>query len=194
MAVRLALFGGSFDPPGIHHLRIAEALARRFDRVLVVPCGPRPDKASMGELEREHRSRLVELTFPGIPGVDVDLFDLGNSRFTTTIGLVERFASQAEVWLVVGTDLLLGGREGRSPIQRYWYRGRELWQSCRFAVVRRAGVAFASDDLPPTSTVVDGEFAGSSTEVRERRARGEDITGLVTEEVRRYILRHGLYA
>ena len=60
---RIAVFGGSFNPPGKHHRLIAELLAKDFDKVLVVPCGPRPDKATTQEIDPDLSRR------PGGPGV-----------------------------------------------------------------------------------------------------------------------------
>ncbi len=40
----VALFGGSLNPPTVQHRAIVEALARQFDSVVIVPCGPRAEK------------------------------------------------------------------------------------------------------------------------------------------------------
>ena len=57
----IAVFGGSFDPPGLHHRRIVEEVRKHFDSVVVVPCGPRPDKQL--DIEPIHRAALADLTF-----------------------------------------------------------------------------------------------------------------------------------
>jgi nicotinic acid mononucleotide adenylyltransferase len=82
MPDRIALFGGSFNPPGLHHRHIAGRLARDFDTVLVVPCGPRDDKATTNLLPPVFRAALADMAFEGMPGVEVDLFDLEQDRFT----------------------------------------------------------------------------------------------------------------
>ncbi|MDB6137426.1 MAG: ppnK, partial [Verrucomicrobiaceae bacterium] len=63
MALRIALFGGSFNPPGLHHQRIALALLARFDEVLVVPCGPRSDKSSTNMLPPVYRAAMTGMAF-----------------------------------------------------------------------------------------------------------------------------------
>ncbi|HSJ03477.1 MAG: nicotinate (nicotinamide) nucleotide adenylyltransferase, partial [Verrucomicrobium sp.] len=74
MPRRIALFGGSFNPPGLHHRRIALLLAESFDEVRVIPCGPRPDKPEVGSVPSVFRAALCDLTFGDMPGVAVDLF------------------------------------------------------------------------------------------------------------------------
>ena len=82
MCSTIAVFGGAFNPPGRHHRAIAEALSRQFDRVVVVPSGPRPDKPSMQDVEPIHRAAMADMAFRGLANVRVDLFDLEEGTFT----------------------------------------------------------------------------------------------------------------
>ena len=63
---RIAIFGGSFNPPGLHHRRLAETLARKFDEVRVIPCGPRPDKEATNAVPAIFRAALCDITFGGM--------------------------------------------------------------------------------------------------------------------------------
>lgn len=195
MSKRTAVFGGSFNPPATHHRTIAAAVAGRFDKTIVVPCGPRPDKATTNDIDPVHRAAMTDLTFRGIAGLEVDLFDLEHATFTRTHALDERYASLegGEIWHVVGTDLVAGGKEGKSLIQREWAKGPELWQRCRFAVIARDGHPFDQADLPPQHVVITPEHAGASTVIRERAFRRESLDGLVTPAVAAYMDRHNLY-
>jgi NAD+ kinase len=191
--MRIAIFGGSFNPPGLHHRAAAEALAREFDEVRVIPCGPRPDKAATGIIPPIYRAALADLAFADLPKVVVDLFDLEQATFTRNWELQERFSALGEVWHVVGTDLIAGGACGASPIQTGWAKGSELWQTARFAVLQRPGHDIAAGDLPPHSKLIPLNVPGSSTEIRERLGRGEDIRELAAPHVRDYMERYGLY-
>ncbi len=177
----------------MHHRSIVRALADRFDTVIIVPCGPRPDKAQTADLPAVHRSAMVRIAFLDLEGVEIDLFDLDQQTFTRTFDLQARYEDRGEVWLIIGTDLILGGGGGRSPLQHQWYRGQELWRNSRFVVLPRRGVDFDAADLPPHSELIEGEFEGASSEIRHRASTGEDIRSLVTPEVARYIEEHGLY-
>jgi nicotinic acid mononucleotide adenylyltransferase len=173
MTRSIAVYGGSFNPPGIHHRRIAEALRTRFDEVVVVPCGPRPDKPQASAIAPVYRAALADVAFKGINGVEVDLFDLEQATFTRTHELDKRYAPRGEVWHAVGSDLITGGRRGESFIHRVWQNGPGVWRALNFAVVGRRGHDFGPEDLPPRHRVIEAADAdGSSAALRERLYRG----------------------
>ncbi len=195
---RIAVYGGSFNPPGRHHQEIARRLAARFDALFVVPCWLREDKASVGAVAPEHRRRMAELAFGGIAGVELDLTDMEQRSFTPTFLVEERFAARfpkAEVWHVVGGDLVAGGRDDASEIQRTWQRGAEIWSRLRFAILTRGGSGMSVEDLPPRSELVDvSDLVGSGTEVRKRLAAGRPVGELLDPAVEEYVRVNGLYA
>lgn len=193
MAPRVVIFGGNFNPPGLHHRAIVEHLSRAFDTVLVVPCGPRPDKPITNTVEPIARAALTDLAFRGIPNVEVELFDLEQASFTRTHLLEERFAHRGELWHAVGSELVEGGARGESVIQRHWAHGASLWKHARFAVFTRRGHPLHPDDLPPHHQLFPLDLDGSSAEIRERLYRRAEVRELVTPEVAAYIDRHGLY-
>lgn len=193
MPHRIALFGGSFNPPGLHHRRIAELLATRFDEVRLVPCGPRPDKPEVGDVPAVFRAALCDITFGGMPRVVVDLFDLEGDTFTRNHALEARFSPMGEVWHVVGADWLTGGAEGRSAIHTGWERGRELWERSQFAVLTRPGYQLDPKDLPPRHELLSLDMDESSTEIREMLLYGRDASHLLLPRAQRYIERYGLY-
>ena len=189
----IALFGGSFNPPGLHHRHIAELLAKEFDWVKIIPCGMRPDKAIGAS--PEDRAEMSRLGFASVaPNVELDLFDVFNPRFTINAELEERFKKAGETWHVVGTDLIQGGGIGKSYIQRVWSRGGEMWQTLRFAVLMRPGFSFIPEDLPPHCRLIQPGFNCSSTEIRKRIASGQPVGELVSANVEKYIKARQLYA
>lgn len=193
MPARIAIFGGSFNPPGVHHRLLAEKLARRFDEVRVIPCGPRPDKEITNSIPPVFRAALADITFGGLRRVAVDLFDLENNTFTRNCDLQTRYEPRGEVWHVVGADLIAGGAKGRSPIQRTWKNGRKLWQGARFAVFTRPGCTLDPADLPPHHELITIDAPGSSTDVRTRLGRSEPVGTMVTPRAHACIERYGLY-
>ena len=97
------------------------------------------------------------------------------------------------MWHVVGSDLVTGGREGRSFIHRVWQDGPDVWRGLKFAVVSRRGHDFGPEDLPPNHRVVRVGADGSSFTLREMLFRGDPVEPLVGPEVNDYLCRHGLY-
>ena len=141
MSKQIVIFGGSFNPPGLHHRRIAEALAQQFDEVIVVPGGPRPDKQSSNDVDPIFRATLVSICFAGLPRVEIDLSDLEQAAFSHTAEIDARYASRGDVWHLVGADMVTGGAAGGSFIHKVWHEGPRLWETLRFAVAERAAAA-----------------------------------------------------
>jgi NAD kinase/nicotinic acid mononucleotide adenylyltransferase len=189
----LAIYGGSFNPPGRHHRAIAEALCRHFDEVVIVPCGPRPDKPVTSAVEPIHRAAMVDLNFRGLLKARVELFDLESSTFTRTYDLDRRFRAEGIVWHVVADELIRGGRSNESIIQREWTRGRDLWNEANIAILNRSGHPLEPADLPPRHRVFEVENDGSSLAIRNKIFHHQPIDELVVPEVDGYIRRHRLY-
>ncbi len=191
---RRVLLGGSFNPPGAHHRAIARLLAARFDEVVVIPCGPRPDKRATEDVPAVDRAAMTDLTFRGLPKVRVDLWDMEEPSFTRTHALETRYAADgAEVWHVVGVDHVRGGGRGEAEIQTRWERGEEVWRRLRFVVVAPPGGAPAPEDLPPRAELVEVDAPGLSTSIRQAALLSHSLDALVVPAVSRYIARHQLY-
>lgn len=190
---QIALYGGSFNPPGIHHRLIAEALSRDFDEVLIVPCGPRPDKPVTNDVEPIFRAAMVDMTFQGMPRVRVDLFDLESPTFTRSHELDRIFSARGDVWHVVGADLIKRGGKSGSFIHREWEQGERLWNEGRFAIITRPGFELDDGDLPPHARLFQIDDDSASSLVRERVFHHQPIEGMVLPRVGRYITSHKLY-
>ncbi len=190
---KIAIFGGSFNPPGIHHRMIAQALAEQFQEVVVVPCGPRPDKPVTNDVPSIYRATMVDMTFQGLKGVSVDLFDLESGTFTRTHELEKRFRGEGETWHVIGGDLMSGGADGKSPIHTEWEQGSDIWERLRFVVLKRPGFSFNPRDLPPNHRILEIQVSGSSSQLRDDLFHRKEMSGRVLPVVEEYIERHGLY-
>lgn len=195
---RVAVFGGSLNPTCLHHEQIVEKLVEEFSSVVVVPCGSdRSDKDSVRAVSDEDRGIMANISFAGMPHVDLDLSDLERHVYTPTYLLEERYAAKypnSEIWHVIGSDLVKGGKDGNSEIQRIWVKGKELWQNLKFYVISRPGYELDPEDLPPISKLCEiRSIYGSGTLLRETIEKGEDPSNLVSEAVLAYIKAHKLY-
>ena len=194
---KIGIFGGSFNPPGLHHHRIVEIAVKYFNTLIVLPCGLRQDKASVSVVDVAERKELVRLNFLGLPNVEVDNFDLeGEGRsFTPTWKVQEKFSEpENEIWHIIGPDLLIGGAEGQSEIQRSWDKGNEIWQTLNFAVVQTDGYFLPRQDLPPNSLLITTEkFYGRSTQIRKLIASGQPFENFLLPAVAERIKSQQLY-
>lgn len=194
------LYGGSYNPPGVHHERVIvtwqDILGRtERDLVAVVPCGGRPDKRTSNAVDSTHRAAMCQMAFSDLPGVTLDLSDIHRKDFTRTWSLYVRYCRdypEAIVRLVIGVDLIRGAHNGTSEMHRTWFKGPELFNHAAFVVLTR-GAPLDPRDLPLHHQLVKIDIPGSSSEVRRRILAGEPIDGLVRPSVRDHIYEHRLY-
>jgi len=128
----VAIFGGSFNPPGLHHRRLAEELEEQVDEVIVVPCGPRPDQPPMSEIDPVHRAALADIAFRGLAKTRVELFDLEQAQSTPLEALGTRFAGSGERQRLADTS----GTEEASTAIRDAIAQREPYEHLVSADVR----------------------------------------------------------
>ena len=193
MANRLCLYCGSFNPPGLHHRAVAQALGRAFAEVLVIPCGPRPDKPSSNAVPFTFRASLADLAFRRLPGVTVELFDLEQDVFTRNDDLEARYSARGEVWHAVPAESVLGGASGQSVIQKWWRDGPGVWRRLRFAVFHHPGQAVPEADLPPRHVLIPVDRTGSSKQLRRRLYEDLSCEGEIDPVILAYLTRYGLY-
>ena len=190
---KVAVYAAGFDPPALHHRRIAEALAARHDEVVIVPNGPRPDRLQDESLPI-HRAVMADLNFAGLDRVRVELGDLERSRFTPNHEIPALLGlSPADVTHVVPSALVAGGAAGRSRIQGEWAEGSHFWRTAHFTVLHTPHDAPRPEDLPPRSRCLEVPLQTSTAEVRLRLLEGHATPGMLRPRVADYVRRHGLY-
>ena len=191
--MKLALLGGSFDPPHLGHLAFArfalEALAP--ERLLWLPAGRQWQKPDQVMAAGVHRVQMVKRLTAGEPRFAVDERELhrrGPSFTAETLREFKLQEPQAELMFLIGQD-----QYARLPT---WYRAEVVAELATLVVVPRAGEPVVTPPgMPPHRLqVLDmPDTPISSTAVREALARGDDISPLVGAEVASYIASHRLY-
>lgn len=194
---KIIVFGGSFNPPCKHHIKIAKRLTQNFDLVIIIPCGPRSDKLSANAISAEHRGEMSRLAFKNIPKAKLDLFDVKNELYTPAYLLQEKYQKEfpkAKIWHFIGSDIIVGGADEKSEIHRTWKKGKEIWKNLNFLINERPGYIINPEDLPPKSELSGlKNIRGSATEVRNHIKRKRPVNNLVTPEIIGYIQKHNLY-
>jgi len=181
-SLRVAVYGGSFDPPHLGHiLSIAWALsAADVDEIWVIPTWEHAfDKAHRAPFAA--RMRMCELALA--PFRDVKLLDIekrlgGVSRTLDTLEALESANPDADFRLLIGADVLLETNR--------WHRWESVVGIAPPLVVGREGYP-----LPEGCPISIPNV--SSTEVRRTLDRDGDLTGLVPSAVVDYIRQQGLY-
>jgi nicotinate-nucleotide adenylyltransferase len=188
--VRLAIFGGSFDPPHIGHLLVAQDACDQLglDRLIFVPTATQPLKAKGASALAEHRLAMTRLLAGDDGRLEVSPMEIerGGLSFTVeTLAEVARQNPAAERYLLVGADVL--GTFGQ------WREPERILTLARVVVLQRGDDANARTTSDHMSTLPTRRVDVSSTEVRERVRQGKSIRGFVTDAVAAYIARTGLY-
>lgn len=187
--MRLAIFGGTFDPIHNGHLAVARAAAHdfRLERVLFIPAGRPPHKAAGPRADYEHRYRMVEIACAAEPLFEPSRLEAGE-RHSYSIDTIERVRAQLakddELFFIIGADAFAEIRT--------WRRWPEVLKAVHFIVVSRPGHQY---DLPERGSIHRLDRLAmpvSSSEIRRRLAAGEQPLE-VPPAVLEYIRSHRLY-
>jgi nicotinate-nucleotide adenylyltransferase len=184
--------GGTFDPVHHGHLVAASEVASLFglDEVVFVPTGEPWQKADREVSPAEDRYLMTVIATASNPRFSVSRVDVDRGTTTYTIDTLTDLRRQrpdAELFFITGADALA---------QIVGWRDTErLFDLAHFVGVTRPGYQLADADLPhgAVSLVEIPALAISSTDCRERVARGMPVWYLVPDGVVQYIEKRGLY-
>lgn len=190
MGRRVGLLGGTFDPPHLGHLVVAEEarLALDLDEVRFVVAGApwMKDETS----SPDHRVAMTRLAVADRDGLEVDVTEVERDGPTYTIDTLEDLA-----WREPETAwTFLVGADAAAKLDQ-WHRHDDVMAAAEVVVVSRPG---AAGPLPPDIARQVGHLPVtavgiSSTELRRRFANGGATRFLVPDAVAAYVHQHGLY-
>ncbi len=197
---RIGILGGSFDPPQIGHLILAEYSreALDIDHVLFVPVADHPVKRGELRLPVVHRLAMLGLAINDNPNFSISRVDIdrnGPHYSADTVKLIREQYPRADLYFVMGGDNLRA-----LPT---WERAPELYRCCRLAVMKRADEDITpdmhDDVLPGLSDMVDivdvpmlSVWLSSTVVVSRLRAK-RSVRYLVPDAVLAYIHDNDLY-
>jgi nicotinate-nucleotide adenylyltransferase len=198
--MRVALFGGTFDPPHCGHLAIAAAAADAFDldEVLFAPVGRQPLKPEGAHAPFADRVAMLSLACLPDPRFGVSNLDAphpdGTPNYTLqTLTALHGLMPEDTIFNLVGADSFLHLPHWREPVQ--------LLELAEWIVVSRPGSSL--DDLSPLNLTPRQQTRVhllqtihedvSATHLRQRLAAGDPCPDLLPAAVSQYIFTHNLY-
>ena len=201
--MRVGVLGGTFDPPHIGHLILAQEAyqALGLAEVLFVPAGEPWRKAGRELSPREHRLAMTRLAVADNPALAVCTAEVdrpGPSYTAETLAeLRAQLGPESELSFIMGADSL-----SDFP---HWHEPRRILELAKLAVAERSAVGDErSEDVVPEELAEDLRgrvvwlrmplIAISASEVRQRVREGLSIRYWVPEAVEKYVRQHGLYA
>ena len=199
--LRIGIYGGAFAPIHRGHVEAAKAFMSQMwlDVLFIVPTGDSPHKQMDTIATAEDRMNMCRLAFEGVEGIivsDTEIKRGGKSYSVDT--LRELWGEDRRLFMLCGTDMILTLSE--------WNNADEIFKLCYPVYIRR------EDDRGLDAVLVEKlkEYQEkyhknvvrlkapvidiSSSEVRSKLARGEDVSGLVPPTVLEYIKEKGLYS
>lgn len=137
--MRVALFGGSFDPPHRGHVALAWLARQRLvlDRVLVAPVAMQPLKLKTPPAAFDDRVAMTRLAFATEPGTEISLIDAGrpdgasNYTIDTLANLRRQLTPEDTLFCIMGADSFLTIRK--------WHRSADMLTTCDVIVGARPG-------------------------------------------------------
>ena len=193
--MRLALFGGTFDPIHSGHIQAALAAAAELslDRILVIPCGNPPHKPGSCGASYEQRYRMVQLACQADSRLEASRLEepLRESEPNYTIDTVRRVHSMFEfdrpLRLIIGIDAF-------AEIEQ-WREAAEVRAAVQFLIVGRPDSATDVTGHTAISNMkrVDCAHPASSQEIRHRARIGGTLADLAPPAVCAFVWEHRLY-
>lgn len=207
------MFGGTFNPIHLGHLRGAEEIREAFhlEEVNFIPSFIPPHKVTEKVIEAKHRLEMVRLATSNNPYFSTSEIELSRHGKSYTIDTLRFFRERHPDAL-----FFILGRDAFVEIET-WKEFRNLFSFCHFIVMTRPG-SQKNDSFSPLPKTLATDFrytpeekawihlSGnrlyfreisfldiSSTRVRELIAKGNSVKYLIPAKVEAYIQKHGLY-
>ena len=192
--MKVCLFGGTFDPPHIGHLLIAQTVCEveNFDKVLFIPAFSPPHKN--GITSADHRINMIKIAIEDNPKFEYSDVDIVRGGTSYTIDSIVDIKSKLnlekqEVYYLIGSDSLIDLKNWKEP--------KKILDEAKVIVAIRPG--FRPSDIPH-SILQDVHFANiprfelSSSKIRSRWVEDLTIRYMVTLPIWEYINKNNLYS
>lgn len=157
--MKIALFGGSFDPPHNGHNAIVKTALKELDidKIIIIPTFISPFKISF-KADENKRFEWVKIIWGNLEKVEISDYELLQKRPVPSIETVEFFEKKYKcnkIYFIIGADHL----EKLSS----WHRYDELCKKVEFVVARRGDIK-----IPNEFKILDINVDISSSFIREK--------------------------
>lgn len=179
--IKTGIYGGSFNPIHNGHIAIARKMTELagLDEVWLVVSPQNPLKERGDLLDDRLRLEMTRKALAPYPKLTASDFEFALPRpsyMWNTLQALSAAHPDREFTLLIGAD--------NWEVFSRWYHYEDIIAHYPIAIYPRTGSPIDTDTLPSTVRMYDtGLYDISSTEVREKVARGEDVSQLVPKEI-----------
>ena len=200
MKEKIAIYGGTFNPPHIAHIRACKAFYEKIrpDKLLVIPDFLPPHKDVSDGVSSEDRLAMTRLAFEDMPYAQVSDMEIKRGgRSYTAITLSELKTDENELYFLCGTDMFLS--------LELWYRPDMIFSLATICYVRRESEIENDKRLADAERLYREKYNAkiipivvealelSSSEIREKIKQKSDVLDLIPKNVNDYIQNRGIY-
>lgn len=193
--MKVGIFGGTFNPPHIGHLIVAEFIREEFklDKIIFVPCAIPPHKRNQEYLsqvaEPRHRYKMIKMAIGGNNYFEVSDVEINRGGISYTVETVSYFVEKFPSYvfhLLIGADQFIEFHTWKEPF--------EIVKKVRLLVFNRYGYSIPKTEFSSFADFISVPYIDvSASMIRERIKAGRSIRYLVPAEVERYIYLNSLY-
>ncbi len=197
--MKIAMFGGSFNPVHNGHIQLAETFAEKLglDRVIIVPAYVSPFKQSdisVAPLQRLEMCRMAFANMDIARVSDIEIKREGPSYTYITLEMLADIYANDKIYLITGADMFM--------TVHTWEKSNVIFKLAEICGIPRndsdvtalKNQAEFLESLGAKTKILDSYIMPvSSTLIRELIKNGKDISGLVPHSVENYIIKNGLY-
>ena len=187
--MRIAIYGGSFNPMHIGHEKIVDYVLDNLniDKIIIIPVGI-PSHRENNLEQSDTRLKICKEIFKGnkkIEVSDIEIKSEGKSyTYDTLLKLMDLYGENNEFFEIIGEDSLKS--------LKTWKNYEELLKICKFIVFRRKddkNIQIDEEFLNNKNIIIlENEYYNiSSTEIRNMVKNNEDISAFVNKKVKKII-------
>lgn len=190
MVRKIGILGGTFDPPHIGHLLIAQEVLEqcKLDEIWFMPANIPPHKKNDEVSSVTDRIEMVTKAIEGVEQFTVSTVELernGPSYTVDTLKELKMKLPDVEFYFIIGGDMI--------EQLHTWERIDELFEYVTFVGLQRPGYSQSSKYAEKLQLLTIPQVDISSSDIRERLKEGRSIRYFVPEQVRQFIEERQLY-
>lgn len=197
---RLGILGGTFNPPHLGHLYMAEQAWSEFglSRVVLLPVGDPPHKRDMDVLQKDIRLAMVELLAAERPFLEVCTMEMEREGYTYTVDTLTALKAKlfhTDLFYLIGTDTLFE--------LVTWRDFRRVFTMTEFICIMRPGDS--AEAVTQEIRRLEEQYGAvihlsrgfapdiSSTEIRSRRVQGRSVKKMVPKSVEEFMEKNNVF-
>ncbi len=197
--MKIAIFGGTFNPIHNGHLNIVDTILTQLcpDKLIIMPTGIPPHKQAQKLVSDHDRLAMLKLSVADKLNTEVSDYEMkkeGKSYTVLTLEYLKELYPNDELYFIMGSDMLSSFLN--------WYRPERIMELATLVCISRSEEEKLKDKESASRVISAGgrcihiECAAvevSSTQVRNIIVNGGEVSSLIPNAVKEYIIERGLY-